>query len=239
MSVIPGPATVDAGELFRVVDIVGVIANGLLGGAVARSRNFDLIGFLVLSITSALGGGMLRDAMLNTGTPVALTDGWYLTSAVAAAVVAYLINFRGLWPRRALIVADVLALGCWSATGAAKGLSAGLDPLPCILLGMVTAVAGGMVRDVLVGQVPAVLGGNHIYATFALVGGLEMVVADRMLTRDAGMLIAILTCLVLGLMARRRQWYLPGPMDPVAFVARSRRAERPAKRVPRRHRSHT
>lgn len=117
----------DPESLFRLVDVLGVIANALIGSALARILGYDLIGFLVLGTGTALGGGITRDVMLGVGFPVALTDPWYLGGAFAASIIAYLIPFEGKWSQRMLSLADVLALGCWSATGASKGLSAGLD----------------------------------------------------------------------------------------------------------------
>ncbi|MFV0457982.1 MAG: trimeric intracellular cation channel family protein [Actinomycetales bacterium] len=229
----------DPSVLFRVVDLLGVIANALIGGAVARARNFDAVGFVILAITCGLGGGMLRDVMLGVGFPVALTDPAYLAAAMAGAAVAYLLDLEGRWTRRALTVADALAVGCWSATGAAKALGVGLDWLPAIVLGVVTAVGGGMIRDVLINEVPAVFGGNPLYATLSAVGSAEMVLAQRLLGNPAvGMAASILTCGVLVVLARRRGWVLPGALRlsvPRPRLPRRRgRSARSAGRDPRR-----
>lgn len=199
----------DADLVFRVVDVTGVVANGLLGGAVARAMRFDLIGFLMLGMVSGLGGGMMRDALLQQGLPVAFTDHWYLTGAFAAATVSYLIELKGLWARRFLALADVLALGCWSATGASKALSAGLDWVPAIFLGVLTAVGGGMLRDVLVGKVPAIFGGHPLYATFSVIASTQMVVWQANGHPTIGMASAIVLCGVFGLAARHFNWMLP------------------------------
>ena len=195
--------------LFRVVDVSGVIGNGLLGGVVARSKRFDLIGFLVLAVISGLGGGMIRDVLLQKGFPIALTDPWYLGGAVVAALVAYVLTLEDRMSRRTLVVIDMLALGCWSATGAAKALGAGLAWVPAILLGVITAVGGGMLRDVLVNETPKVFGGYPLYATFAIIAAGEMVLLYHFQHYQLGMLVAILTAATLGLIARRRNWQLP------------------------------
>ena len=203
----------DFEALYRFVDVMGVVANGLLGGAVARSHRFDIVGFATLAIISGLGGGMLRDVLLNAGYPVALTDPAYLTGALAAAAAAYFIHFEGALSRRALAVADVLALGCWSATGTIKAAALGLEVVPSIMLGVITAVGGGMLRDVLVGRTPAVFGGNTLYASLAVVGSIEALVFFHLGLREVGMGASILTCAVLGLLARRLGWMLPEPVD--------------------------
>lgn len=195
--------------LFRIVDVAGVIGNGLLGGAVARAKGFDLIGFLILAVTSALGGGIMRDVMLGRGFPVALTDPWYLGGALAATLVAYVLTLDGPISRRTLVVVDMLALGCWSATGAAKGLAAGLGFVPSVFLGVVTGVGGGMLRDVMVRETPKVFGGHPVYATFGIIAAAEMALMYRFDHYRLGMLLAIVTATVLGVLARWRNWQLP------------------------------
>ena len=205
--------TWDPSALFRFVDVMGVVANGLLGGAVARSRRFDIVGFATLAIISGLGGGMLRDVLLGAGFPVALTDPAYLSGALIAAVVAYVLHLEGAWSRRALALADVLALGCWSATGTIKAASLGLSAVPAVMLGVITAVGGGMLRDVLVGRTPAVFGGNTLYASLAVIGSVEAWVFFELGMRELAMGSSIVTCAVLGLLARKLGWMLPEPID--------------------------
>lgn len=203
----------DLDGVFRIVDVTGVLANGLLGGAVARSRRFDIIGFAMLAIISGLGGGMIRDVLLGAGRPVALTDPAYLTGALVAAAIAYVVKLEGSIPRRALAMADLLALGCWSATGAVKASMVGLGWLPAIMLGVITAVGGGMLRDVLVGKVPTVFGGNTLYASLAVLGSIEAIACYHAGRSDLGMAASILTCFVLGILARRLGWMLPEPIE--------------------------
>ncbi|MCC2593098.1 TRIC cation channel family protein [Tessaracoccus sp. OS52] len=195
--------------LFRVVDVAGVVGNGLLGGALARSQRYDLIGFLFLAVTSGLGGGIIRDLLLGTRFPVALTDPFYLGGAILAALVAYVVTLDGPISRRTLSLIDLLALGCWAATGASKALSVGLGWIPAILLGVITAVGGGMLRDVLVNRVPQIFGGNPLYATFAILAAAEMVVLQDAGHYEIGMAVAIASAAVLGGIARWRNWKLP------------------------------
>ncbi|GAB79437.1 Uncharacterized membrane protein YeiH [Austwickia chelonae] len=199
----------DPNTLFSTVDIVGVIANALLGGAVARARHFDVVGFIVLGVCSGLGGGIIRDLLLGVGLPVALTHSAYLPAAITSSVVAYLLHW-GRWTNRLLVVADFLAVGCWAATGTHKALSVGVDWLPSVVVGVLTAVGGGMVRDVLVARAPVVFGGNPLYASVALVGSVEMLVLDRWHRPVLGMALSIGTCAALGSLARWRRWVLPG-----------------------------
>lgn len=223
----------DPSALFNAVDLTGVVANALLGGAVARARRFDIVGFVILGICSGLGGGVLRDLLLGTGFPVALTHPAYLPAAVTASTAAYLLDVGGRWSGRLLALADVLALGCWAATGTLKSYGVGLGWLPCLLIGVLTAVGGGVIRDVLVARVPAVFGGNPLYATVALVGSAEMLVCAHLGQPVLGMALSIGTCGLLGVVARWRRWTLPGAVAlrlPPSVASSARRYAVPRRR---------
>ncbi len=134
-------------DLFRAIDLIGVLLNGIIGGRLARTKRFDAVGFAVLAIMSALAGGMLRDVLLQSGPPAALTDPYYLGTALVGAGIAMLWKLESRPWRIALVVADGTVLGCWAATGALKTLAAGFGVLPAIMLGIITAVGGGAIRD--------------------------------------------------------------------------------------------
>ena len=132
-------------EVFRAIDLMGVLLNGILGGKVARERNFDAVGFCILAIMTALAGGMIRDLLLTTrtGAPVAITDPYYLWFAIIGALVAMAFRMDSRVWSVLLVIADGMVLGCWSATGAIKTLDAGFAIMPAILLGIMTAIGGG------------------------------------------------------------------------------------------------
>ena len=196
-------------DLLRALDLTGVFANALLGGAVARRHRLDPVGFAALAIVSGLGGGILRDVLLQNGPPIALTDYAYLTTALVGAAVAFAVAFEGVLWERAFPYVDALALGCWSAVGAQKTLLLGLGWLPAVLLGTVTAVGGGVIRDIAMSRVPAVFGGNTLYATCALVASGVMVCLQRVGEPAVGLVAATLVGAGLCLLARWRQWMLP------------------------------
>jgi uncharacterized membrane protein YeiH len=200
-------------ELFRWLDLTGVFANAILGGAIARAARLDPIGFAILAILSGLGGGIIRDTLLQRGTPIALTDYAYVLTALAGAVVAFLVKVDGrIWDRIWPLI-DALALGCWAAAGAQKTLASGLGWLPAVLLGTITAVGGGFVRDIVLRRVPGILGGNTLYATCALVASGVMVVFYRSDHPTAGLISATLVGAGLCLLARWQHWVLPQSPD--------------------------
>jgi uncharacterized membrane protein YeiH len=196
-------------EVIRFVDLAGVLANAILGGVAARTARLDIVGFVVLAIMSGLGGGMIRDTLLQQGSPAALLDPAYLIVAILGGVIAFFVTFNGRWTRRVLLLLDALAVGCWAAVGAQKALDAGLGWLPAILLGMITAVGGGMVRDIMLLKVPTIFGGNTLYATSALLASTEMVILSQLGFGAIGTGVAILSGAALSLLAKRYGWILP------------------------------
>jgi uncharacterized membrane protein YeiH len=196
-------------ETFRVIDLIGVFANAVLGGVMARAERLDPVGFGVLAILSGLGGGLIRDTLLQKGTPVALVDPSYILTALAGAALAFVLHVEGRAWDRVFPFVDALALGCWAAVGAQKTLGFGLGWLPAVLLGTITAVGGGMVRDVVLRRIPIIFGGTTLYATSALVASGVMVVFFRLGHPTIGMVAATLTGAALTLVARWRGWHLP------------------------------
>ncbi len=196
-------------EALRVVDLVGVLANALLGGVVARAARLDPVGFAVLAIVSGLGGGLIRDTLLQRGTPVALTDSAYVLTALAGATIAFLLPVQGRLWARVFPYVDALALGAWAAAGAQKTLVLGLGWLPALLLGTVTAVGGGLVREVLLNRVPSIFGGNTLYATSALLASGVMVVMHEAGHGTVGLVVTTAVGAGLTLAAGWRGWRLP------------------------------
>ncbi len=197
-------------DLFTGIDLTGVLTNAVLGGVIARSERLDPVGFVTLAILSGLGGGLIRDTLLQHGTPVALTDPAYIPTALAGAMIAYFLRVQGpLW-NKAFPFVDALALGTWAATGAQKTLGDGLYWLAALLLGTVTAVGGGMTRDIFLRRVPQIFGGNTLYATPALLASGVMVVFYKLGHPSLGLVFATVTGAGLTLLARWRGWELPG-----------------------------
>lgn len=196
------------GDVLRTLDLVGVLANGLLGGVVARRFGMDPVGIAVLAVISALGGGAIRDVLLDQ-RPAAVDDPLYLTVALGAAAVAFLVPMDGRRWRQVFPWVDAAALGTWAVAGTEKSLIAGVSPLPAILLGVLTAVGGGAVRDVILGQVPTIFRRSELYATCAFVAGVALVLLRE---GGAGVWAAPVAAAVgmwLCLLARHKGWVLP------------------------------
>lgn len=200
--------------ILRFADLTGVLGCALLGGLVARQRGFDPIGFAVLAVVSGLGGGIVRDVLLGQGAPAALTDNAYVTVALTGAVIAYLIPLGGRWWMRAFPVIDAVALGCWAAAGTQKTLALGHSWQTAVVLGTVTAVGGGVIRDLLIRQVPTVFGGNTLSVTPAILAASTMVVFFAAGQPTVGLLASTAVGATVTLLAHVRGWTLPGAFTP-------------------------
>lgn len=196
-------------DVLRVFDLGGVLVAGIIGGMAAREKHFDIIGFFAISTIAALGGGMLRDVLLQSGAPVALQDRLYLPMAIVGAVVAFSLRLSGKWWNRFFIVADAFVVGAWAATGALKTLSLGFGVFPALMLGVITAVGGGAIRDIFVGRVPAVFGGNTLYASAALAGVVPAIVFWNLHMPTVATVASTLIGGGLCIAARWFKWRLP------------------------------
>lgn len=207
--------------MYRILDLVGVVLNGIMGGIIARQRGFDIVGFLFLALFSALGGGLLRDTLIQQGPPAAIVNGEYLPLAFGGALLAWVLHFRGKAWELFQAHADAIVMGTWAVTGCVKALSAGLPYLSCVFMGVITAVGGGMIRDVVIGRPPTIFGGGPLYAIPALLSAVAMVVFHAVGWQTSGMIIAPLLGIALAVTSYWRGWVIP--TDPGRIFPRRRR----------------
>jgi uncharacterized membrane protein YeiH len=160
-----------------VLDLVGTFAFALNGALTAvRAAHVDIVGVVTLGMITAVGGGIIRDILLGALPPATFVDWRYLAVAAAGGLIAFVFS-RGLSRFASPIdVLDAAGLSLFAITGAGKALELGVGPVQAIILGTVTGVGGGTMRDVLIGQVPSVLS-SGLYAIPALVGAALVVVA--------------------------------------------------------------
>lgn len=182
------PAASDNVLLF--LDLVGVFVFAISGGLVGLRARLDLFGIAVLAWVTGLGGGIIRDVFLGDVPPAGVTNPWYIFSVLLAGVVVVLVQpaLRDLRRRNpdlrlsrianAVKYLDAVGLAVFAVSGATKAISFGAAPLACILIGGITAVGGGAIRDVLARQVPEVLR-RELYAVPALLGATLVVVANQ------------------------------------------------------------
>lgn len=153
-----------------IFDLVGVAVFAISGALAAGRRKLDLVGVLVAAAATAVGGGTIRDVLLDRHPIFWLADARYLLVIVIASLATVLWVRWARVPRSALDVADALGLALFSVAGAQVAERAGMPGIACVLLGAVTGTAGGVIRDVLMAQVPQVLQRGSLYATAAIAG---------------------------------------------------------------------
>ncbi|GAA2028914.1 trimeric intracellular cation channel family protein [Pseudokineococcus marinus] len=200
--------------LSLVLDLSGVFVFALAGALAAVRARFDVIGLVVVAMVSSIGGGLLRDVLLGTEPPLALRDWKYLAVPTAAAGLAWWLHPRLARLRRSVRVADAFGLGFFSVSGTATALAAGLAPPSACLLGVLTGVGGGVIRDVLLREVPLVLSDGQFYALAALAGALLVAVTWHLqvyglVAAGAGVALVV----ALRLLTLRLRWQLPVPAD--------------------------
>ncbi len=214
-----------AGTL-SVLDLIGTFVFALSGAAAGVKEHLDLFGVLVLSFAAASAGGIMRDLLIGSVPPAAISDWRYLGVSLVAGLVVffwYPISERLRNLSNHVLVFDAAGLALFAVVGTQKALDYRLNLVMAPLLGMLTGIGGGMLRDVLVAQVPTVLRAE-LYAVAALAGAVVVVVGHVLNLPPTAMAIAgAALCFGIRFVAIRRGWHLP-----VAGLQRRWRSEEDA-----------
>lgn len=196
-------------RLFTTLDLAGTFAFAISGALAARDRGLDWFGVAVIAFTVACGGGVLRDLCIGAVPPAGLTDWRYLAVALAAALVTIAANGLVVLLAHPVILFDSIGLGLFAVTGAQKAMIFGHNTEVAVLLGVVTAVGGGLARDVLLNRVPVILQ-REIYASAALVGAGIEVVGERLgWLSSSRTWVALVVCFALRYLSLHYKWNLP------------------------------
>ena len=197
-------------KLLLSVDLAGTLLFAVEGALIAVPANLDLLGVMVLAFSTALVGGIIRDVLIGAVPPASLRDWRYATAVfTGGAIVFFMHPYVREIPAPVITTLDAAALALFAVAGTEKALLYKMHPFIAVLLGGITAVGGGTVRDVLLAQVPNVLR-SDIYATAALAGALVMVAATKL--RVPPTLAAIsggLVCFLLRVISVWQHWNLP------------------------------
>jgi uncharacterized membrane protein YeiH len=192
-----------------ILNLVGTFAFGLSGGIVAVRKKMDLFGVLVLSVATGLGGGIMRDLILGHAPPMTIVDWRYLFAAGVAGLLVF-VDFRQLvrWSRF-VTAFDAAGLAIFTVTGTTIALAAGLNPVPAALLGMLTGIGGGVLRDMLAAEVPLVLR-SEVYAVASLVGAVIITLANQAQALGPPVeIVAALATFTLRMVSVWRGWKIP------------------------------
>lgn len=191
------------------LELVGLVAFAASGALAAVRARLDVFGVVVLGLTTALGGGILRDVLLGVTPPTTLRTWPYLAASALTALVVFVFHPQVARLRRGVLVADAVGLGLFASTGTAVALNLGVPVYTACLIGMTTGIGGGAIRDLLLRQIPLVLH-REIYALAALFGAV-LVAAGHQLRLPEGPVIAVAASavVVLRLLAIWRKWNAP------------------------------
>jgi uncharacterized membrane protein YeiH len=200
-----------AGTLL-VLDLIGTFVFALSGAVAGIKERLDLFGVLVLSFAAGSAGGIMRDLLIGAVPPGSISDWRYLAASLAAGLVVFVwypISERLRNLRNHVLIFDAAGLALFAVVGTQKALGYSLNPVMAPLLGVLSGVGGGMLRDVLIAQVPTVLRAE-LYAVAALAGAVVVVVGHELnLPPTATAIAGAALCFGIRLIAIRRGWRLP------------------------------
>jgi uncharacterized membrane protein YeiH len=200
----------NAGQLLFVADMAGTLLFGLEGALAGLRGHLDLIGVMVLAFATALGGGIIRDLLIGAIPPASLRDWRYAALAFGGGTIAFfLYNVVQGIPGNLMMVLDAAGLALFAIAGTEKALEHKMSGFIAVLMGTITGVGGGAVRDVLLAQVPRVLRAE-VYATAAIVGSACMVSCRKL--KSSPTVSAILggaVCFLLRVVSVWKHWNLP------------------------------
>jgi len=197
-------------RLLFAADIAGTLVFAVEGALAAVNGNLDLIGLMVLAFCTALGGGVVRDILLGALPPASLRDWRYPTVAfTGSALVFFLHHYVQAIPLPVIQVFDAAGLAMFAIAGTEKAMLHRMNPLIAVMLGTITGVGGGTIRDVLLNQIPNVLR-FEVYATAALVGSVCMIAATRLrFPSNLAAAIGGIACFLLRIVSIWQHWNLP------------------------------
>lgn len=208
--------------IFFMIEIAGTIAFACSGAMVAIEKRLDLLGVVVLGVTTAVGGGMLRDMIIGIHPPTLFLKPVYVLTAFAAVMILFFIIWRRAMPmevlsslayERIMNLLDAIGLGAFTVVGIDTAIEAGYGEYHflMIFLGVITGVGGGILRDIMAGQTPYILK-KHVYASASIAGAVCYVILLGEIGQETAIVISALLVVFIRLLARHYKWNLPSAM---------------------------
>lgn len=202
-------------ELIYVLDILGTFAFAISGALVASDKKFDLFGVIIIAFVTAVGGGMLRDVLIDAHPINWIGDLNYLWTILAAVVVTFLFKSKILPLYKTLFLFDTVGISVFTLLGLQKGVSFDLHPIVALIMGMISAVFGGVLRDVLTNKIPLIFE-KEIYASACLAGGLSyLILSNFIANEDINFVISAVVIITIRLLAVKLKLQLPKIKDDV------------------------
>lgn len=192
-------------------DLFGTFAFAVSGALLGVKKDMDIYGMFVLAISVGVGGGTMRDMMLGRTPPFVLTDVNYMIVIAAATLLVFFLNsiVEKSLPMKTLNIADAVGLGVFTSIGASVAVAYDVEWYGIIFFGVMTATAGGMIRDTLAGEVPFVLK-KEVYASASIIGGIIFIIIYRLnISLNINILITSIIVTLIRIFAIYKDWHLP------------------------------
>ncbi len=196
-------------SFFNILDLLGTSAFAISGALAAMNRRLDLFGIFIIAFVTAIGGGTIRDILIDN-TPVTWMENTiyiYLIGVVTIITIIFRTQLDRL--KKSLFLFDSIGLGIFTITGVELGIQNDLNPIICITLGAMTGTFGGVIRDILCNEIPVIFR-KEIYATASIMGGLAFILLHELnLNQDVIYIVTSLTVILIRLMAVKFKISLP------------------------------
>jgi uncharacterized membrane protein YeiH len=191
------------------LDIIGTFAFAISGALVAMKKEFDLFGVAIIAFVTAVGGGMLRDILIDAHPINWIGDLNYLWTIMIAVVFTFLFRSKIAPLRKTFFLFDTIGIAVFTLLGLQKGLSFDLHPIIALLMGMISAVFGGVIRDVLTNQVPLIFK-KEIYALACLIGGVVYLLGIKFsISSSISFVISVFVIIIIRLIVVKFNLELP------------------------------
>ena len=201
-----------ASQTLQILEIIGTVAFGASGLIAAARKRLDMVGVVLLVLVTAFGGGTLRDLLLNRHPFFWMTNEiWIWVLAALAIGTQFLVKAKNVeLSAKAIDWPDAIGLGVFAASGTQIALDLNHSPLIAAIMGVITAAFGGLIRDVLIAEIPGLVNDHQLYASLAFVGGLFIWLLEYLnIDHNYAALIGALTIIVTRIIAMRLGWKLP------------------------------
>ncbi len=196
-------------EFIYVLDILGTFAFAISGALVASDKKFDLFGVIIIAFVTAIGGGMLRDVLINAHPINWIGDLNYLFTILVAVILTFLFKSKIAYLSKTLFLFDTVGISVFTLLGLQKGLLLNLHPIVALIMGMISAVFGGVLRDVLTNKVPLIFE-KEIYASACLAGGISyLILTNFNVPKDINFIISGSVIIIIRLISVKFKLQLP------------------------------
>lgn len=192
------------------LEIAGTFAFAISGVSTAYDKRFDLIGVIIVAFVTSIGGGTLRDMMIGVEPVTWLTDKNIIFTIGTAIALSFFFLNHILKLKRTLFLFDTIGLGLFTVLGMERAFDMGLSPVVAVIMGTISAVFGGVIRDLLCNSIPLIFGGT-IYAFNCIIGGfLYVALLYSDLPKEVSMTATVVFIITARILAVRFKWSLPG-----------------------------